>query len=210
MSDTTQPVETVKTEAPSNEVTPTAAPVANAVDPAEVERLRKEADQNRMRANQLENELKKKAEEEEAARLKQLEENNEWKSVAEQNKAKLEALEAEREAEQRSKELSAATSEVFSSFPTEVRELAEEMGVGLTETTEEAKEALKQRLEKIQAKVVTEKKVTPNNPSNPTGPNASKAELIERMKYGDKAARSQVIASLPGVEAMRKQAGWTE
>jgi hypothetical protein len=210
MSDTTPTVETVKTEAPSNEVIPTAAPVANAVDTAEVERLKKVAEQAQMRANQLENTLKKKAEEEEAARLKLLEENNDWKSVAEQNKAKLEAYEAERDAEQRSKELSTATSEVFSTFPTEVRELAEEMGVGLTETTEEAKEALKQRLEKIQAKVVTEKKVTPNNPSNPTGPNASKAELIERMKYGDKAARSQVIASLPGVEAMRKQAGWTE
>jgi aspartate/methionine/tyrosine aminotransferase len=84
------------------------------------------------------------------------------------------------------------------------------MGVGLNETTEEAKEALKARLEKIQAKVVTEKKVTPNNPSNPTGQTPEKAELIERMKYGDKAARSQVISALPGVEAMRKQAGWSE
>jgi uncharacterized protein YydD (DUF2326 family) len=210
MSDTTQVVETAKTEAPSNEVTPTAAPVANAVDPAEVERLRKEAEQARMRANQLENELKKKAEAEEAAKLKQLEENNEWKSIAEQNKAKLEALEAEREAEQRAKELKGATNEVFSQFPTEVRELAEEMGVGLNETTEEAKEALKARLEKIQARVVTEKKVTPNNPSNPTSQTPEKAELIERMKYGDKNARTQVIASLPGVEAMRKQAGWSE
>jgi len=65
MSDTTPNVETAKTEAPSNEVTPTATtPVVNAVDQAEVERLRKEAEQARMRANQLENELKKNAEEE--------------------------------------------------------------------------------------------------------------------------------------------------
>lgn len=208
MSDTTPTVETVKTEAPSNEVTPTATPQVNAVDTAEVERLRKDAEQARMRANQLENELKKKAEAEEAAKLKQLEEQNEWKSVAEQNKAKLEALEAEREAEQRSKELKAATSEVFSAFPTEVRELAEEMGVGLTDTSDEAKEALQARLEKIKAKVFSEEKVTPNNPGSPSGATTTKAELIERMKYGDKAARTQVISSLPGVEAMRKQAGW--
>lgn len=201
--------ETVTPEAPSNNVNPTAAPVANAVDQAEVERLKKEAEQAMLRVRQLENEAKKRTEAEEAARLKQLEENNEWKSVAEQNKAKLEALEAEREAETRSKELSSATSDVFSTFPTEVRELAEEMGVGLSDTTEEAKEALKQRLEKISAKVVTEKKVTPNNPSVPTS-TATSAELIERMKYGDKQARTQVISSLPGVEAMRKQAGWSE
>lgn len=207
MSDTTQKVETAKTEAPSNEVTPTAAPVANAVDPAEVERLRKEAEQARMRANQLENELKKKAEEEEAARLKQLEEQNEWKSVAEQNKAKLEALEAEREAEQRAKELRTATKEVYSQFPDEVKELAEEMGVGLNDATEEAKEALKQRLEKIQAKVVTEKKVTPNNPSNPVQPTQNKEELLERAKFGDRTAQTQVISNLPGVQAMRKMAG---
>ncbi len=204
MSDTTNNVETAKTEAPSNEVKPTAAPVANAVDPAEVERLRKEAEQARMRANQLENELKKKAEEEEAARLKQLEEQNEWKSVAEQNKAKLEALEAEREAEQRAKELRAATKEVYSQFPDEVKELAEEMGVGLNE---EAKEALKQRLEKIQAKVVTEKKVTPNNPSNPVQPTQNKEELLERAKFGDRAAQTEIISNLPGVQAMRKMAG---
>jgi len=164
------------------------------------------ANQKRLKEERKE----KKAEEEEAAKLKQLEENNEWKSVAEQNRAKLEALEAEREAEQRSKELQAATSEVFSAFPTEVRELAEEMGVGLSEATDEAKEALKLKLEKVQAKVATEKKVTPNNPSNPTSATAPQAELIERMKYGDKQARSQVIADLPGVKQMRKMAGFEE
>ena len=86
-----------------------------------------------MRANQLENELKKREAAEEAAKLKQLEENNEWKSVAEQNRIKLEALEAEREADERAKELAAAKQEVFKEFPAEVIELAEETGLNLSD-----------------------------------------------------------------------------
>ena len=83
MSDTTPIVETVKTEAPSNNATPTATPQVNAVDTAEVERLRKEKEQADMRIRQLENEAKKRQEADEATRLTQLEEQNEWKTVAE-------------------------------------------------------------------------------------------------------------------------------
>lgn len=209
MSDTPQG-ETATTEALKNEANPTPAPQANVVDPAEVERLRKAAEQAQIRANQLENELKKTREAEEAAKLKQLEENNEWKSVAEQNRAKLEALEAEREAEARSKELSSATKEVFSEYPPAVQELATELGVGLADTTDEAREALKTKLEGIKAKVGVTDKVTPNNPNNVVDPAVNREEVLTRMKYGDKQARESVISALPGVDAMRKQAGWSE
>lgn len=202
--------ETVTPEAPSNNVTPTATPAVNAVDPAEVERLKKEAEQARMRANQLENELKKRTEAEEAARLKQLEENEEWKSVAEQERAKREALEAEREAETRNRELKQATNQVFSQFPAEVIEIAEETGLGLNDTSEEAQAALKAKLEKIATKVVTEKKVTPNNPQNPTPPAAGRDQLIQNMRAGDKNARQQVISSLEAVKVMRQMAGYQE
>lgn len=211
MSDTTPNVETAKTEAPSNEVTPTAtAPTVNAVDPAEVERLRKEAEQARMRANQLENELAKKKQAEEDAERKRLEEEQEWKTLAEQERAKREALESEREAEQRAAELKKATTEVFSKFPSEVVEIAQDTGLGLTDTSEEAIQALSAKLEKISTKVVSEKKVTPNNPNNAPTPAANHAELIERMRYGDKEARSKVISELPGVQAMRKMAGFDQ
>lgn len=196
---------------PKNDATPSVpAPQVNTVDTAEVERLKKEAAQAQMRANQLENELRKREAAEEAARLKQLEENNEWKSVAEQNRAKLEALEAEREAEERSKELAAAKQEVFKQFPAEVIELAEETGLSLSDATEDAKEALKAKLEKIQSKVVTSKPVTPNNPANPNPPDADRSEKLKRMAYGDKQARQEIIGSLPGVEAMRKMAGFQQ
>jgi len=197
--------------ASKNDATPSVpAPQVNTVDTAEVERLRKEAAQAVMRANQLQNALDKKTAEDDAAKLKQLEENNEWKAVAEQNRAKLEAMETEREQEQRAKELAAAKQEVFKSFPAEVIELAEETGLSLSDSTEEAKEALKAKLEKISARVVTKAPVTPNNPANPSTPDADRSEKLKRMAYGDKAARAEIISALPGVEAMRKMAGFNQ
>lgn len=196
---------------PKNDATPSAPqPVVNTVDTAELERLKKAAEQAQMRVNQLENEAKKREAAEEAARMKQLEENNEWKSVAEQNRIKLEALEAEREADERAKELAAAKQEVFKEFPAEVIELAEETGLSLSDVTDDAKEALKAKLEKIQSRVVTNKPVTPNNPANPAPVDADRSEKLKRMAYGDKQAREEIISSLPGVEAMRKMAGFQQ
>ena len=209
MTDTPNSETVVESKNDATPSVPAPAPV-NTVDTAEVERLKKEAAQAQMRANQLENELKKREAAEEAARLKQLEENNEWKSVAEQNRAKLEALEAEREAEERSKELAAAKQEVFKEFPAEVIELAEETGLSLSDVTDDAKEALKAKLEKIQSRVVTNKPVTPNNPANPAPVDADRSEKLKRMAYGDKQARQEIISSLPGVEAMRKMAGFQQ
>lgn len=209
MTDTPNSETVVESKNDATPSVPAPAPV-NTVDTAEVERLKKEAAQAQMRANQLQNMLDKKAAEEEAARLKQLEENNEWKSIAEQNRAKLEALEAEREAEERSKELAAAKQEVFKEFPAEVIEIAEETGLSLSEATEEEKANLKAKLEKIQSKVVTNKPVTPNNPANPAPVDADRSEKLKRMAYGDKQARQEIISSLPGVEAMRKMAGFQQ
>lgn len=190
---------------------PTVAPTqVNTVDPAEVERLRKAAEQAQMRVNQLENEAKKRKEADEAAKLKQLEENDEWKSLAEQTKAKLEAYESEREAEQVANQLREARNSVLKDFPAEVVEIAEETGMSLLDSSDEAKEAFKAKLEKISAKVATTAKVTPNNPANTTPPNADKQELLKRMANGDRQARTQVISEIPGVKAMRKMAGYSE
>ena len=209
MTDTPNSETVVESKNDATPSVPAPAPV-NTVDTAEVERLKKEAAQAQMRANQLENELKKREAAEEAAKLKQLEENNEWKSVAEQNRIKLEALEAEREADERAKELAAAKQEVFKEFPAEVIELAEETGLNLSDVTDDAKEALKAKLEKIQSRVVTNKPVTPNNPANPAPVDADRSEKLKRMAYGDKQARQEIISSLPGVEAMRKMAGFQQ
>lgn len=211
MTDTPEKGET-GVEPSKNDASATVAPTqtVNTVDNnAEVERLKKEAEKAIIRANQLSNELKKRDEAAEAAKLKQLEENEEWKSLAEQERAKREALEAEKEAEKRQSELKTATSQVLSQFPAEVVELAEEMGLSLTDTSDEAQIAFKEKLEKVQAKVVKDAKVTPNNPQAlPT--KVSDEELLKRMGNGDKEARHQVISNLPGVQEMRKMAGFSE
>lgn len=211
MSDTTQTVETGTTEAPSNEAKPTVTPTSNAVDTtAEVERLKAELAKKDLRERQLQNELDKKAKAEEDARLKRLEEQEEWKTLAEQEKAKREALETDLEAKERAREIKATTSEIFSQFPKEVVELAEETGLSLQDTSEEAQQTLKEKLERIQSKVVKDAKPGPNNPGNTQPTQAPREELLKRMAYGDKEARAQIISELPAVKEMRRQAGLAE
>lgn len=138
----------------------------NASEQAENERLRKEAEQARMRANQLENELKAKREAEEAAERKRLEEKEEWKTVAEQEKAKREALETERKEAELKAEMSKTETSIFGDFPTEVTELAKEMGLGLTSTTDEGQQKLRSSLEKLSERVANNGKIRPNNGNN--------------------------------------------
>lgn len=207
MTDTPKPGET-GVEPSKNDASATVTPPT--VSPAEIAELKKQAEQATMRANQLANQLKEREDKEAEAERKRLEENEEWKSLAEQERIKREALETEREAEKRNAELKTATSEVLSQFPAEVVELAQETGLSLTDTSDEAQTAFKEKLEKIQAKVVTGGKVTPNNPANPAPTKVSDAELLKRMGNGDPEARRQVISNLPGVQAMRKMAGFQE
>lgn len=212
MSDTPNG-ETVQTGASQTPVqtpaTPsvTPAPVVNAVDQAEVERLRKEAEQARIRANQLQNELEAKKKAEEEAKLKQLEEQNEWKSVAEQTQAKLDELEKEREDERIQSELQSETSKILSTFSDEVVALANDMGLSLNDTSEESKEALKQKLEKISARVTSDGKPSPNNPA-PVSTTQNRDELFTRARRGDKNAKAELISSIPAVQEMRRQAGF--
>lgn len=209
MADTSIKDETVTQGDSQTEVTNTSTPPQDNAGAADVERLQKELEKANLRNRQLENEKSAREKADEEKRLKQLEENNEWKSVAEQERAKREALEQEREAETKAAELSSATSELFSQFPAEVVEIAQETGLSLNEVTEEAKEALKSKLEKIQGKVVTDKRVTPNNPSNQVIAPA-KTELIQRMRAGDREAREEVISNLESVKAMKRMAGMSE
>lgn len=212
MVDTPKTGETANPQPLENNATQPSAPqpVVNTVDPAEVERLKKQAEQAEMRANQLANQLKKKEEAEEAAKLKQLEDKEEWKSVAEQERAKREALEQEREVEERAKVLATARQEIFKGFPTEVIEIAEETGLGLTEDTDEARAALKAKLDSINAKVVKTSTPGPNNPAAPSVVSGDRNDLIKRAKYGDREARRQVISTIPAVQEMRRLAGLSD
>lgn len=192
---------------------PTATPQVNAVDPAEVERQKKAAEQAQMRANQLENELKKFKEEQAAAKAKELEEQNQFKSLYEQEKAKREEIETERETSKRQAELTTATDTVLGEFSQEVVEIAKDAGLGLSDNTEEAKAALKEKLAKIQEKVVKNSTPTPNNPS--TGSATPSAEQqIETLRYGSaqdkQRVKTDLIGNLGAVKAMKQMAGYQD
>lgn len=191
---------------------PTAAPAANAVDPAELERIRKEAEQAKMRANQLQNQIDEAKKAEEARKAKELEEQNEFKSLYEQSQARLKEIEEAQERENRQKELDSGTQEVLGQFSQEVVEIAKEAGIALNDTTDEAKAQLKEKLEKIQSKVVKESSNTPNNPNTST--TVSQDQIYEQMRYGDpktrQSAKSQAINSLEAVKQMKQMAGYRD
>jgi len=133
--------------------------------------------QKQMRANQLANERIRELEAKVAARekaeaeaaTKELEEKEEYKTLLEQERAKREELEREKEAEAKAKELAATKAELLKDYPDEIKGLAEDAGVELTDTTDEATNSFKERLDKI-AKRVQVSEVTPNNPGVPSTP----------------------------------------
>lgn len=199
-----------------NDVTPPAAPQSapapqvNTTDNGEVEKLRKELEQAQMRANQLNNQLEAKAKAEEEARQKQLEDQNEFKSLYEQEKTKREAIENERQEAETKQALRLSEETIFAEFDPTAIEVAKEAGLSLTDDSDEAKAALKAKLEKIAQKVVTTNKVTPNNPGAQPENHEERAQLVQAMRAGNHQARDKVVRELSSLDLMRKQAGYSQ
>jgi hypothetical protein len=186
---------------------PAPAP-ANASDQADVERLRKEKEQADLRIRQLENEKAARDKADEEAKQQRLADNDEWKQIAEQEKAKREALENERQEAETKQALRLSEEAIFAEFSQDAIDVAKEAGLSLTEDSDSAKEAFKSRMQKISEKVVSTPQVTPNNPG--VTPEANdRAELVQRMRYGDTAARDQAVNGLKSLDFMRAQAGYT-
>jgi len=164
MTDTPKEGETVVVEPPKNDATTTVTPpVEKTVDNSEVERLRKEVEQVTMRSNQLANQLKAKEDAEAAEKAKQLEEQNEFKTLYEQEKAKREEIETAQAQAEKAATLKAESDKLFATYPEQVKTLAEEVGLSLTDTDEDTVAAFKQKLDKISGSIAAPK-VTPNNP----------------------------------------------
>lgn len=192
--------------------TSTPAPAQDNVSAAEVERLRKEAEQKELRIRQLENERKAREEKEEAERQKQLEEQNEWKAIAEQNKAKLEAFEKEREEAIAKIELEKAENEVLGEFSEDVKAAAKDLELSLTEPSDEAKEKLRAKLTKLQEKVAADNKVTANNQNTVTNPQSRQELLQEHAKTqtirpGETPAYSKALSELNWVKLAKAENG---
>lgn len=197
--------ETVVPEAPKNDTstqgTPPEPQTVKAAD-NELETLRKEKEQADMRANQLANEKKALEEKEAKRQAEELKENNKFKELFEQEEAKRIAL--EKEAEDRAKEdaRSQAESEVLAEFPESVQELAKDTELSLTEVSDEARTAFKEKLEKLQNKLSGE--VTPNNPSPPGTPQRPTGQQL-REKIATNEGFAEEIAKLPGVAKVMEQ-----
>lgn len=160
--------ETPGTTDPKTNAIPAVTPTVNTPDPA-VEELRKKAEQAEMRANQLQNQLKAKEDADAAAAAAKLVEQNEYKTLYEQTQAKLtEAQTAQAQAE-KATALKVETDKLFADYPDEVRNLAKDVGLTLTDTDEDTTTAFKEKLDKISGSIKAPK-VTPNNPGNPTVP----------------------------------------
>lgn len=185
-------------------VTPTAAPAAepsNAPDPA-VERLRKEKEQADLRIRQLENERAAREKADEERKAKELEENEQFKSLYEQEKAKREAAEAEREQAERESELKKARADVLAEYNEDVRALAEEVGLDLTDTDESAVASFKEKLDKINTRVASTGTVGPNNPqANNDKPELSGDDLKIALRE-EKSFHDLVVDRFPGIAAM--------
>lgn len=177
-------------------IAPAVTPQVNSEDPALVE-ARKEVEKAKMRASQLENELKAERAAKAEKEAKELEANNEFKTLYEQSEEKRKALEAENEAREARKVLRKAEREVLEGYSDEVKALAKEVGLELTQDDDESRTAFKEKLDKISGRVGTQN-VGANNPNpNPNQPKLEGDDLKLALK--DPAKTAELLGELPTV-----------
>lgn len=221
--------QTGETPAPAlenNATPPTTAPApaapVNVVDSAEVERLNKELEQQRMQVNQLQNKLTAKEQAEAAARQKQLEEKEELKTLYEQTQSQLDEMKRTMDAEKRQKELETTAQAILQEFPENIRNIAQTTGLSLADDSDVAKTNFKEKLGELQAQVGTPTSVpavTSNNGAAPMAPptdRAAREALVTRQRpgepspmamaaaKGDDSVFEAYVSSLPAVQRMKK------
>lgn len=188
---------------PKTNATPTATQ-PSAVD-AQLERLRKEAEQATMRANQLANQLKAKEEAEAAAKAAELEEQNKFKDLYEQEKAKRLAVETAQAEAERKASLKEAADKLFAQYPEQVKSLAEKTGMTLTGADEDDIAAFKARLDEVNS-LVKQPKVTANNPGERSATTEMTPMDTHAMLNDPKKFEEYLKKNNPGISAMMKPA----
>lgn len=175
----------------------------NSAEQEELKRVQKELDQMKMRNNQLENERKKREEAEEKAKQQELEENSRFNELYENERKKREELEAKLSAEEQQKNIHDKKAELLKEFPEEVKKFAEETGITLQGTDDDAVNEYKTKIEKIDKTLRGKSRVTRDNPSvhgseeGQTG--MSKTEL--RTALRDPKKFEEIAAKYPGIAA---------
>lgn len=193
MADT--PTGETVTPGDSQTTVPTPAPTGNAADQAEVERLRKEAEQQNLRIRQLENERVAREKADEETKRRELEEKEEYKTLYEKTEAELKTRREKEESETRSKELATAGEAVLKDYPKEVQELAATAGISLTDDSEAGKALLKEKLDAIKSKLPNTPQVDSNNGYSPSPGNPETKTLVTPDETG---ATPMALASAKG------------
>lgn len=194
MDDTTQ-VETASSSAPSNESGTTTAPIQDNRSSAELEAIRKELEQSRMRANQLANQLEDKAKAEAEAVKKQLEEKEEFKTLYEQTQSRLRDIEESQKVQEREKELTQATETIFKDYSSDVVDVAKTAGLSLADDSEASITALKEKLDTFKAKFGgANPSPTSNNNHNPVPSSTDRNQLVNRQNRFEGSPMSQASA----------------
>lgn len=204
MSDTSVKDETAQTGDTQTEATTTSVQVTDNASAAEVERLRKEAEQKELRIRQLENEAAAKKKAEEDATAKELEKNEEYKTLLEQEREKRLELERKEEAREAKAELTKAKQSVLKDFPEEVQTQAEDLGIDLSDANEEAVEAYKVKLTKLNDNFASNGKVTSNN-GRQTNPKYDEHEILQAHAKGDGNAINEALNHIPWIADNIKQ-----
>jgi len=167
----------------------------------EVEKLRKEREQIEMERNLLRKKLEAEEKAKAEAEAKQLEEQQEFKTLYEQEKQRREQIEREQAEKEEKLSLASAKETALSEFSPEVRELAQELGFELTSADDDAVEAFKGKLSKVQERISSEQKVTPNNPSSPRKPGMPTGDDL-RVALKDPQSFDEIVANMPGIAGM--------
>ena len=185
-----------------NEATPTVQPSEVKTEDNAVEQLKKELEQQRMRANQLENEKKARDEADAKAKERELEENNQYKELLEQERAKREALEQEKETIEKQAALEKAKAEVLNGVSDNVKKLADDLGLTLLDTDEKSVQSYKEKLDKIAATASDEAKVTPNNPNQTESKVDLTTDELRTTLQSDDAFHQLMVKKFPGIAQM--------
>ena len=195
--------ETVVPETPKNNAgtppTPTVVPEEKKTDTA-VEELRKQLEQERMRANQLANKLQAEEDAKAAAKQKELEEQSEFKTLFEQEKAKREELEAEKLRQETQRQIDEAKAQIVSDYSDDVKALADDAGITLQGTSEDEVAAFKSTLDKFQVRL-GKQSVSPNNPGNASPKEAEPTGEELRKILNDPKLRDEYYRKKGGVTA---------
>ena len=205
MADTdTQVPETVVQQPLEN--TNSVPQLAPAQGNADVDAVRKEAEQAKMRANQLENQLAEAQRKIAEAEQAKLQEKEDYKTLWEQANAQLvEKTTAEEQAAFQAA-VSKKESEVTSQYSEEVLEIAKTAGLTLTGVDEESATAFKAKLDKISEKVGSTAKNRPENRNSVVNPDTiSREQAIERLRQGDRTAAVDAVETLGFIQAYNKQ-----